>query len=329
VSVSRSSRKSHIAKRIRVEPSFDTGDCGYRAIIIALLYLSLRAKSDEQNPLVRSDTLKKILRSGPDDLYKKLLDLNLIKADAGNAEILRAMISAASDWIFSLTEINNYLTPRLRKLAVESSWLHDHVKTIVVNGLWEFYNPAYANTKSIRKLEQDIRDKTLELLEKQHVDPLSVEFDQHYEEMRAHAKIMVCSALKESALEKCIADVINELYARSGIWLDMNYLKSLTMTLLGSPDLLFDDKGININGNGPQTSHWYLDLPEDEYSAQLVSAFRSQIPVIESMSTKHAFMDVIEQPSLNTVFSIWNRREEGESAQGIDIHQRRRQDPFM
>ena len=259
--------------KLKVEPPYSTGDCGYQAIIIGLLYLSLKA-ADSKVDSLESKVINAVLQKKPNGISQWLVRANLIKDNATNAEILRAFVSGLNKkFMFNLTEVFEELIPKLKLASANSEWLHHLVKETLTSGIWDAYD--IENLTSIKALESKVNWIITELPESK--DFMSFE---DIDVLKIQARSQLISSLPEKQLKSIIDDVINHVFLKESMWLDMFYLKKLTEQLLGGENILFDGDGVNINSKGPLDCHWYIDLPEDQYSRCLLEACKNQMRIV-------------------------------------------------
>lgn len=251
-------------KKIRIEPSYSAGDCGYKVLIIGLLYLSLKEEKNSSKILENKD-LSTILTSKPNGLYQWLMNSRLIKGDVSNAEILRAFVNGLKDrFAYSLDEFYEEITPKIKLASSRSEWLFNMTKEMLINGLWDAYDNIH-QVPAIKNLESKIIAKTSDLME----DRINVSLDE-IDSLKATARKEIMTSISESQLKAIIQEVIKHLFLKKDVWLDLFFLKQLGNQLLGSENIFFDENGIKINDKGTQRNHWHIDLPDDSFSQYLV-----------------------------------------------------------
>lgn len=284
---------SESIKKLKVEPPYSAGDCGYKAIIIGLFYLSLKAAAQPDQSL-ESKAISTVLKSSPNSVYNWLLRSNLIKEDATNAEILRAFVNGLNKkFMFNLTEIYDELIPKLKIACSNSEWLYHLIKEILTSGLWESFD--IANAPSLKKLENKIWSALIKLTDNEKIISLD-----EMDTIKTQARSKVIASLPEVELKKIISDITKEIFLKENTWLDMLYLKKLSEQLLCSENILFDNNGININDNGPLNYHWYIDLPDDQYSQYLIEASKNQILIVDKL-TIHPSIKLEEKSHSNQI----------------------------
>ncbi|GEM_PF-3734953 len=259
-------------RRLKLEPPFSAGDCGYKAIVTGIFYLALRElyQPESSNPdsKLENPILKKVLM---DNKFMKYINVD---ESANNKVIIKTILEGIRDGKISLTEVLDQLASQLRALSIKSDWLRNQIKETIKSGLWAEQDSGYSKILEIKQIERDIQNELQRLLYEEKVDALSSNFEKRCEELLPRATENVCSSLTETRLNNCAKAVIEGIYSKDAVWLDSYYLQQLTQQLFGSSAILFNDDDVKIN-SGPKTTHWYVDVPDDAFANELVKLTRN------------------------------------------------------
>ncbi|KTC94641.1 hypothetical protein [Legionella erythra] len=256
----KSEDKSSI-KRIKLEPPYNAGDCGYYALFTGILYLALRSEKD--------NGIKKTL----DDSHALSEILEIMRSNTSlsnsNTTILKQMLDslASGEWDkISYSELLDDFSNALRNRLMNSSWGRGYFKTVIQEGAWSFDHSSWSELPSFKKLENRIFDRMLEIVGNSIVEA------EEAGEIRFRATLEVCKKLNENELEKMAEEVVKQHYGPGSqkVWVSRDFLEFLCQTLFSSTTLLFDEKGVEISSKGVSECHWYLDLPDDQPATALI-----------------------------------------------------------
>ncbi|MFC7780235.1 hypothetical protein [Legionella taurinensis] len=257
----KSEAKSQV-KRIKLEPPFNAGDCGYYAFFTGILYLVLASQNEDslEKTLNESLVLSDILQS---------MDTNIFSSNE-NVNTLRKMLDsmASKDWDrISYNELLNDFSNALRNALMHSSWGRDYFTRVIQEGAWSVNHGDWNTLPSFKKLEHRVFDRMSEIAGYGAVEV------EEAGEIRFKATLEVCQSLKDDELDKMAAEVVIYHYGPGSqkAWVDREFLEFLSQTLFASSTLLFNEKGVEITSKGTSDSHWYLDLPDDEESTLLLN----------------------------------------------------------
>ncbi|MDX1836233.1 hypothetical protein DIZ81_02620 [Legionella taurinensis] len=257
----KSEAKSQV-KRIKLEPPFNAGDCGYYAFFTGILYLVLASQNEDslEKTLNESLVLSDILQSMETNIFSSNENVNTLR------KMLDAM--ASKDWDrISYNELLNDFSNALRNALMHSSWGRDYFTRVIQEGAWSVNHGDWNTLPSFKKLEHRVFDRMSEIAGNRAVGV------EEAGEIRFKATLEVCQSLKENELEKMADEVIKCHYGPGSkkAWVDRGFLEFLCQTLFASSTLLFNEKGVEITSKGTSDSHWYLDLPDDEESTLLLN----------------------------------------------------------
>ncbi|QRN04999.1 hypothetical protein GH742_14620 [Legionella sp. MW5194] len=250
-------------RRIKLEPPFNAGDCGYYAFFTGILYLALASQNE--------DSLEKTLNNSQalSDLLETMKSNT--SSSSENVVILRQILDsmASADWDrISYTELLSDFSNAVRHTLMYSLWGRDYFKNVIQEGAWSFDHSDWNKLPSFKKLENRIFDRMSEIAGNRAVDL------EEAGEIRFKATIEVCQKLKDNELEKMAEEVVRGHYGPGSrkVWVGREFLEFLCQTLFSSTTLLFDGKGVEITSKGTSDCHWYLDLPDDEATGTLLNA---------------------------------------------------------
>ncbi|QMT61573.1 hypothetical protein [Legionella sp. PC997] len=263
--------------KVKFSPAQNSGDCGYHVVVIGIFYLALKAAVDEsiRSALNSSKLLTKILEAQPNSLKGCL-----VKSFKTNHECLLSYLDAMAAHGFeqlSFNEILSNFTLQLKQANTNSPWLHERLKNEIKSGLWLEDNRVWEKLASFKSIMKKIEAKSDELYEKATREKsLKSDNDSLYA-IIFQAQIEVCNALADEELSAAAQEVITHFYTGDApkVWVDSEFLKTLVGDLLGTSSFMFDKDGAHITSNGPSESHWYVNLPNDEYTKQFMSIYKS------------------------------------------------------
>ncbi|WP_454782228.1 hypothetical protein [Legionella sp. WA2022007384] len=265
------------AEKVKLSPVQNTGDCGYHVVVIGLFYLALKAAADEKivSTLNSSELLTKLLAAQPSSITGCLA-----KPFKTNQECLLSYLDAMTAKGFdqlTFSEILSNFTLQLKQVNSSSDWLQERVKNEIKSGLWLEVNRAWEKLSSFKNIMKKIQIKSDELYQQATKEKSSkMDTDSLYAVI-FQAQIEACNALSEEELTASAQEVITHFYTVDApkAWVDSEFLKRLVTNLLGTSTLMFDLNGAEITGEGPSDCHWYIKLPNDEYTKQLISIYKS------------------------------------------------------
>lgn len=251
------------SKRIKLEPPYNAGDCGYYALFTGILYLALRCDEDSaiKKTLDDSLALSEILKSMRSNACLSHSNVMILK------QMLDSMASADWDRI-SYDELLGDFSNALRNALMSSSWGRGYFKTVIQEGAWSFDHDNWIKLPSFKRLEIQIFDRMLEIMGDRIIGAEAAG------EIRFKATLEICKKLKDNELEKMAEEVVKQHYGPGSkkVWVGRDFLEFLCQSLFSSSTLLFDEKGVEISSKGTSDCHWYLDLPDDQAASVLVDA---------------------------------------------------------
>lgn len=252
-----------LVKRIKLEPPFNAGDCGYYALFTGILYLALVSQNE--------DNLSKTL-----DESRALSDIleamdNHFTLAGSNVECLRKMIAAmnSEDWDkLSYQELLMNFSNAMRYVLAHCSWSGEFFKAVIREGAWSFDYSGWNKLPSFKRLENRIFDRMSEM-----VDGYTVDVEKAGE-VRFNATLEVCKNLRDDLLEQLAREVIQHHYGPNSqkAWISREFLEFLCHQFFASSTLLFNEQGVEITSKGVSDSHWYIDLPDDQAASTLIEA---------------------------------------------------------
>src|SRR5579885_2631090 len=144
-------------RRLKLEPPFSAGDCGYKAIVTGIFYLALRElyQPESSNPdsKLENPILKKVLM---DNKFMKYINVD---ESANNKVIIKTILEGIRDGKISLTEVLDQLASQLRALSIKSDWLRNQIKETIKSGLWAEQDSGYSKILEIKQIERDIQNE--------------------------------------------------------------------------------------------------------------------------------------------------------------------------
>lgn len=253
---------------LRLEPPYSTsGDCGYRALILGLLYL---AQNDEFKDVLETQVLRSLLEN-----FKKNLNMS-------NADTLVEMFKT-----YNANNLYSELTGELRKVALESKWLDNRIFSALQSGVWVKAESSYSLLPAIKALEQK-KDKAMMTIESSDVELI-----------RQEAWAKVFKDLSPDEQKKLVQSVKKQMYSQN-VWVDDFFLKELCGSLLGSDamniffDYKFEKTRICI-GPGSHDSHYYITLPEDKFSNLLLKGGKDKLCSLDTKITSDSKNDNVAE----------------------------------
>lgn len=271
VMIERKEEKSKWQKRIKVEPPYDAGDCGYYALMTGILYLAILSDNDpELKAVLNSSKLltEILLKMGEQrSLSSLIIDTN------SNLENLKQLIhSMENDNFFEAITFKEILTGfsnAIRESIHESPWGREYFAAVIRSGTWTLDNQSWNKLPPFQKIESKILSRMDKLAEGKTI---SIE---EAGELRFRATLKVCEGLSDEQLDEMAKAVIKTYYASGSgkAWLGREFLDYFSRTMFPETDkLLFDPSGVEITSEGPSSTHWYVDLPLNEASEKLLQA---------------------------------------------------------
>lgn len=251
-------------KRSKLETPYDAGDCGYYTLCVGLLYLAMQAKTDPELAVTisNSDALSNLLSTMP--MLSGLIDVdNLQRID----KILTELSSSNWDKI-SFKELLNEFSNGVRSILATSEWGLSYFKTILKEGGWILDNQKWMSLPTFKRLESKILGEMEVLAQDQLVGI------EEAGALRFQATLKIFNELPDKILEDMARNVAQRYYGPGSekAWLDSEFLKYLSQQLIPSPEnLFFNPNGVEINSNGPSTTHWYIDVPENQITDSLLN----------------------------------------------------------
>lgn len=257
--------------KYKLSPPYDLGDCGYHVVITGLFYLALKAKKDPElaKAINSSKSIGKLLKVASDAVVQKEEDQVQC--------LLRYLDAMSRDGFDKLCcrDVFEDFAARLKDICVQSDWLKKRIKEEIKSGLWSETHPCWEKFSSFQQIKRKITEKEDELYAK--LSPAQQNDGEIINKILFEARIQACEALADKELIEPVNEVLSKCYGPSSkkAWLDSDFLKSLVKDLLGSDDYMFAPSGLMITGSGPSRDHWYIELPDDLHSQELIKACNS------------------------------------------------------
>lgn len=262
--------------KIKFSPVQNSGDCGYHTVVIGLFYLALKATEDEKVACAinSSKSISSLLAEQPGFLQGALK-----KDFKTNHECLLSYLDSmdtADYYKPSFDAILINFTLQLKQVNSDSDWLQKRIQNEIRSGLWLESNRQWDRLVSFQHIMKKIQAKAGELYEKATASKCRELNGDLPAEIMFQAQIETCAALTSEDLVLSAKEVVTHFYTANApkAWVDIEFLKCLVSDLFGTPDMMFDKHNLQITGDGASSSHWYIELPNDEHTKKFISIYK-------------------------------------------------------
>ncbi|WP_454785714.1 hypothetical protein [Legionella sp. WA2024007413] len=248
---------------IIVSPCKGPGNCGFHIILISLLYLVIKSKTEPEllKEINNSEVLGEILSQLQDKSLKSQKNVDILN------DQINQMISGKT----SCFDFFSTMTEAMKKNFLKSDWLNNLVKNTLLAADWYFIpNNPYLNSEAL----QNLADKIKKYLFLSRTSIFEMNDEDSFKLVKKYL-----SSIDKSFFDELVKKVTFEIYGTRSAWLDYDFLTKVNEALFPNSKILFSKKWINLYNNASD-DHWSLSIEkEDETLMILKQAIENFIEV--------------------------------------------------